>query len=286
MSKYDLVIYHNNCPDGFCCAYLAKRCFPEAQLLPMNYGDPIDQKTVLGRRVLIADFSFPRTTLLNIYGWAQHLKVLDHHKTAAEDLADLPFAEFDLNRSGAKMVFDHLVTQYRDLIEDCRKLVEYVQDRDLWRFRLLETKHFTAVQRSLRYNIEDWDQLVEVCRDSKFLQREGNPILRMFDRMVEDAVARARVVNLDDTPVPAVNSTVLFSEIAGALAERAEYKIGACWFQRSDGMFQWSLRSRDGVDVTPMARRFGGGGHPTAAGFAVNPEDHMRILVPFIDDAE
>jgi len=39
------------------------------------------------------------------------------------------------------------------------------------------------------------------------------------------------------------------------------------WFQRCDGMFQYSLRSRGEVDVSEVAKRFGGGGHVKAAGF-------------------
>jgi len=39
--------------------------------------------------------------------------------------------------------------------------------------------------------------------------------------------------------------------------------------EKGDGLIRVSLRSRDGVDVNRIARRFGGGGHPQAAGFRV-----------------
>ena len=92
-----------------------------------------------------------------------------------------------------------------------------------------------------------------------------------------------------------VNATVLFSEIAGELAalpcqrcllERqagleddggsvcslcngtGKRPFGACYFDRQDGKRQWSLRSTDnGVDVSEIARKRGGGGHKHAAGF-------------------
>jgi nanoRNase/pAp phosphatase (c-di-AMP/oligoRNAs hydrolase) len=71
---------------------------------------------------------------------------------------------------------------------------------------------------------------------------------------------------MDGHKVRVVNATVLFSEIAGELAEDSPF--GACYFDRHDGKRQWSLRSRDGgVDVSEIAKAHGGGGHKNAAGF-------------------
>jgi nanoRNase/pAp phosphatase (c-di-AMP/oligoRNAs hydrolase) len=40
------------------------------------------------------------------------------------------------------------------------------------------------------------------------------------------------------------------------------------WSQRADGLFTYSLRSAEGgLDVSVIAKRHGGGGHPHAAGF-------------------
>ena len=51
-----LVLYHANCPDGFCCAWIARKKFgPELDLVPAQYGD--DPPNVVGRDVYILDFS-------------------------------------------------------------------------------------------------------------------------------------------------------------------------------------------------------------------------------------
>ena len=49
------------------------------------------------------------------------------------------------------------------------------------------------------------------------------------------------------------------------------------WFQQADGRFQFSLRSRNKnvegsevVDVSAIAKAFGGGGHAAAAGFVLD----------------
>jgi len=52
----------------------------------------------------------------------------------------------------------------------------------------------------------------------------------------------------------------------------APFSVG--WFVRSDGLFQYSLRSRGDFDVSELAKLWGGGGHKAAAGFEVPTPVH------------
>ena len=40
--------------------------------------------------------------------------------------------------------------------------------------------------------------------------------------------------------------------------------------EQEEGLVKVSWRARNGIDVTPLAKRFGGGGHPAAAGATVS----------------
>src|SRR5262245_28032311 len=94
------VIYHADCPDGFGAAYAAwKRYGNDATYHPARPGDPLP--SLAGKDVLIADVSWPRAEMLRVAAEARSLVVLDHHKTAEAELSDLPFAHFDMGRSGA-----------------------------------------------------------------------------------------------------------------------------------------------------------------------------------------
>lgn len=68
--------------------------------------------------------------------------------------------------------------------------------------------------------------------------------------------------------VPVVNGSLFMSsEVAGELAEG--HPFAAMYAETEKGVI-WSLRSRnDGVDVSEVAKRYGGGGHKNAAGFTV-----------------
>ena len=86
------------------------------------------------------------------------------------------------------------------------------------------------------------------------------------ERYVEEQVGRARETVLGGQTVPCINTTFAISELVDALAEGKPFAAG--WFQRDDGRFVYSLRSRKGgIDVSEIARQYGGGGHRNAAGF-------------------
>jgi phosphoesterase RecJ-like protein len=54
--------------------------------------------------------------------------------------------------------------------------------------------------------------------------------------------------------------------VVNLLATASEAKAAIVFKERDDGQIEISIRSRPGVDISPIAIGFGGGGHPQAAG--------------------
>ena len=280
MTTHPIVIYHGpDCPDGFCSAWLIWRYYDnEADFYPTTYD--MDPPDVAGRDVLILDFSYPRDILERLYSEAASLLVLDHHRSAEAALQGLPYCRFDMERSGAQLTWDWLCEQDNEvqrvaIRQERRRLdrrgdlypetVAYVADRDLWRWGLPNSREINAAIASLPFDFHVWADLARFGMDS--YRSEGAAILRYQSQIIAQHVKRARVEDLAGYTVPVVNASSLFSEIAGELSEG--YPFAAVWFDRDDGVRQYSLRSRppDGIDVSEIARRFGGGGHFHAAGF-------------------
>lgn len=254
-----MIIYHASCADGFAAAWIARRDRGTAVMVPAQYGDP--PPDVRGRDVLIVDFSYPRDVLLAMDDAASSLRVFDHHKTSQEDLRGLDFATFDMNRSGAGLTWDELNPgKPRPL------LVDYVEDRDLWRWALPNSREINAAMAShpMSFGLwERWAQAPELRR----LAEEGAAILRYQEQLVGRHVERAELVCIDGRQVPCVCATVLQSEIGNVLALNAHF---AAMWRAVPGGFVYSLRSIEGrADVGEIATRFGGGGHARAAGFKV-----------------
>lgn len=269
-----LVIFHDKCPDGIAAAWAAWMLYGDlATYVPASYGDappPVaDDATGEPRDVLILDFSYPRDALVRLHAEAKSLLVLDHHKTARENCEGLAFCVFDMERSGAGLAWDVLHPG-----ESRPWAIDYTEDRDLWRHALPDSHAVNAYLRAQPRTIEGFDvassQPVELARSL------GNAILAEQRVYIELTKARAKLAVLDGHVVPVVEcGRHCASEIVGELSEG--HPFAASWQER-DGAVHYELRSRDGgLDVSEIARRFGGGGHQHAAGFAVPKPVHVGL---------
>lgn len=268
-----IVLYHDDCIDGFGAAWAAWRELgDEAGYAPVVHGDP--PPDVTDRHVHILDFSYPRPILLEMAEKAASIEVVDHHKTARENLEGLDFCTFDMSKCGAVLAWErfHPGTEVPPLLL-------HVQDKDLWEWRLPESREITCALRAFPFEFPRWSAWADDwARWRPELVREGEAILRYQDQVVRQAVATAGEITLAGHRVRCANSPVLQSEIAGQLAEGRPF--GVAWYE-SAGKRYYSLRSRDGgIDVSEIARRFGGGGHAKASGFSLPADDWEARLNP------
>ena len=270
MSK--IVIYHANCVDGFTAAWCAWRKFGEgATYLAAQYGDPVPAVTP-DDDVVIVDFSYPRAELIKLYQSVNSLLVLDHHKTAQADCEGLEFCRFDMHRSGAGIAWDEL---HPHSVRP--KLVDYVEDRDLWRWRLESSREISAwISSWKRDGFSAWELLAhDLAAKFNSCKQQGAAILRALDGYVESLSDKGMLCGIGGHVVPVINTTHAASELVGKMAEAHAFAAG--WFQRQDGKFVYSLRSRGDFDVSEVAKQFGGGGHKHAAGFTVYALIHERV---------
>ncbi len=253
-----LVIYHGQCRDGFCAAWVARRALAEAEFYPAAHGQtPPD---VAGREVYVLDFSYPRSTMDRMAEEANSLTVIDHHKTAEEALRGAPYATFDMNRSGAGMAWDFFFPG-----RSRPWMVDYVEDRDLWRYRLPDSRSVNAYLSVLAFDFTVWD--VE-ARDGDIdtATRLGAVVESKTGQYVREVAKNAYRTEFEGHQALVVNAPqVDISELLEHLAMAAPISIG--WWRRADGLISYGLRSRGDVDVSAIAKKYGGGGHAQAAGF-------------------
>lgn len=267
----DLIIYHGNCPDGWCAAFVAQKKYKNAVLMPMLHGYVPALDDISGKSVLVLDFSWPRETTEWVKAVTSSLLIIDHHKTADAALTGLSYAIFDMNRSGAGLTWDTLNPgQARPWY------VNYVEDVDLWNNKLPRTKEISAYLKSLDYTVAAWSALdAAVFGDAVNTGR----ILRMeVDHYVKAMVAMARYDgHIDGHSVGITNAPYLnISELCHAMLASCDIALG--WFVRGDGMTQFSLRSAGELDVSAIAKRYGGGGHKNAAGFQLPLAEARKVV--------
>ncbi|GAB4280171.1 MAG: DHH family phosphoesterase [Oscillatoriaceae cyanobacterium] len=252
------ILYHGHCYDGFGAAWAAWKALGDnAQYIGVNYGEP-QPEIPDNAAVFIVDFSYPRDVLLELKERSSSLLVLDHHKTAQEDLRELDFAVFDMQKSGAMLAWE-----FWHPGEPIPELISYIQDRDLWRFELPQSREVFVALTSYPMEFQVWDSL-----DVGFLKTEGAPILRFQQQTVKNICRNAFYRDVGGYNIPVVNATAFFSDVAHELCCRyPEAAFTAYYYDRKDGKRQWGLRSEGDFDVSAVAKKLGGGGHRNAAGF-------------------
>ena len=252
------VLYHKNCYDGFGAAWAIWHSPHNVEdFISVEYGAP--PPPLEDEVIYIVDFSYPRKILDDMRSKNRKVFVIDHHKTAKDELAGLQQCVFDMSKSGAVLTWEHFSRS------PVPKLLLYIQDRDLWKFELPNSKAINAYLRSQPFNFERFDELQHV---PDFMVTSGESILAHVEKAVGEMCERSVWRVIHGHYVPVVNATAYYSEVGDELCRRnPDIPFSASYFDRADGKRQWSLRSRSDFDVSAIAKAFGGGGHQQAAGF-------------------
>ena len=237
-------------------------------------------------KLYIIDFSFGREDMLRLHQQlgAENVVLLDHHITAKENLSGVPNCHIDLSHSGAVLAWQHFFPG-----GEVPTILKYVEDRDLWRWDLTESKAVSAYLASWDLNVPApssdtesasvptrtnrpfiiWDSLTrDLETEFENVVVAGRSILRAQQQLVKQICEYAYTIKIDGHEVPTVHSGILQSDIGELLLEQHPDAPFAAIHITEKEMTRWSLRSREGGhNVAETARRLGGGGHPAAAGF-------------------
>jgi oligoribonuclease NrnB/cAMP/cGMP phosphodiesterase (DHH superfamily) len=309
------VWYHAGCSDGFGAALAAWLKFGDldTKYFPVQYKEPMPS-AVSGDDIYILDFSYKADELLALARavYPAKVTVLDHHQTAAQELTPERF--FSLSRAVVvdemcdwKRGFraENLSVTFSDRKSGCVLAWEYfqgtdkpvpiffryLQDRDLWQWRLEKSREVNAAIRSYPQTFDKWLCLSDLMSDGAAqseavakLAEEGEVILRSQRQLVAQMRTRVQFARFDTMNrtvtfmptsanpkdpcwCPCANTSVLQSEVAEALLEDwPSSQMSAVYFDM-DGKRVWSLRSRPEFDCSTVAKAFGGGGHKCASGF-------------------
>jgi oligoribonuclease NrnB/cAMP/cGMP phosphodiesterase (DHH superfamily) len=259
-----LVIYHGNCQDGFTAAWACWKAHPDWEFYPATYGKlPPD---VTGRKVYMLDFSYKRPVLETMALQADSILILDHHKSAELDLQPfLPInltVKFDMEKSGARLAWEyfHPGTQIP-------LLVKYVEDRDLWKFSMEDTKEITAWLFSQNYGFDIWDMatgMINYSHNEAWMA--GDAILQKQAKDVAELCEKKFRYIIGGHNIWCVNVPYTLASDCGVLLGKDEPFAASVYYDGEGVVF--SLRSDDkGLDVSEIAKQYGGGGHKHAAGF-------------------
>ncbi|KAK7364174.1 hypothetical protein VNO80_12625 [Phaseolus coccineus] len=311
------ILYHYPCPDGAFAALAAHLYFKATSLFsplffPNTVYKPLSAEDLplneIGDLYLL-DFVGPDGFIQEISTKVSRVIVLDHHKTALEKLGnEVSLGEnvvkvIDIERSGATIAFDYfkdkllspdIAVKHPSVLDEfelARQLFLYVEDGDLWRWRLQNSKAFSSGLKDLniefdaRKNPSLFDQLLSLNLNT--IISRGMLSISLKQKLIDDGLSKSYEIALGNGVFGrclAVNADTTLSQLRSELGHQLatqskEMKlrgIGAVVYKvpelENDQLLKISLRSVENEDTTPITQEFGGGGHRNAGSFKLTAD--------------
>lgn len=283
MSK--ICFYHNPCPDGITALWCVNKAIPNIYCRGISpQDDRIIEKYYKNKELIFVDVIPSEQKLIHMLEIAKKITIIDHHisnEKIIEKYIEHPkmTAIFDMELSGCQLTWDYFHKSPRPWF------VDYVGDRDLWKFELPNSKLINIALIELDYlKLEELNSLYDMTKDEenkkKLIERHMIPAAKILDRKNEKMLNAAmgsslqKVIKINDLKydVWVVSGGILTSELGNRLMQKKFNNnqlpdfVFLFDYRFKDDLWKVSLRSEI-VDVSVIATSFGGGGHPKAAGF-------------------
>lgn len=267
-SPRTVILYHGNCPDGFGGAYAAWKKFGDTAEYQPLYRDvpPPDPASFADARLYFVDFCFPQELMDGYVKHAVSVTVLDHHEGVADVIQSMPEFRYTSEHSGAVIAW-----QYFHPDQSVPKLLQYIEQGDLYKFALPDSEPVLAYVYTVPHTFSAWSNLEQELEHPESFERIralGAGFAEHKGIIVEQIMRLAELVEFEGYRCYLASCSKQFtSQVGNKLAHKLPpIAIIA-------GVHAWglrvSLRSEGTVDVSELAQRHGGNGHPYAAAFSL-----------------
>lgn len=268
-TKEIVVIYHNRCEDGFGAAYAAWKKFGDtAYYLPAGYDDDVPEG-LEDKEVYILDFCYETEGVMDTLAKiTKKLVVLDHHASSKELVENAPNHVYDANRSGATIAWSYF---HPDV--PTPRLMQYLEDGDLYRYALSETRDIFSYLVVQSYDFMNWDTIAKKLDNDTTrneLLTKAETYTEYFELLAKISVEAAKKVRFEGYECyfsTAMPSMTMRSYVGHELYEKLP-PFALVVTAHPDG-FGVSIRGNGSVDVSKIAEKYGGGGHPGSSGFFI-----------------
>ncbi|UCU98002.1 DHH family phosphoesterase [Acidovorax radicis] len=277
-----LILYHGrNCPDGFGAALAAWLYYGDrAEYLGLDHGDiqsVDDLPPVQGRAVYILDFSFSAEVMSALDERAAKLVMLDHHKSAAEKLTGFAcrcgVVHFDMNKSGARLAWEFFHPN-----EPVPALLQYVEDRDIWKWEFAESAGFLSALDMEPQDFARWREIAGFATEqlTQFMAR-GAAMDEKYRKLAADIAEGAQPLVFNGIEGLMVNAPGMFHSLVGDLLSAKTGTFALMWSASAKGV-KAGLRAQRNFDCIALAESMGGGGHAQACGFKMAVDRLPELL--------
>ena len=267
------------CPDGIVSAQIMSVAFDNPIFMFGTYykDDEILLEIGINNYIYFTDYSMSAGDM-NYLAEHNNVLVLDHHKTAKENLSRVSSSiekYFDMGKSGARLTWERFYGK------DVPPFVLYIEDGDLYKFSLPYAKVVCAGIYTLMEYGTSMEEVFDSIAENINLTEEqliekfvpiGEEALIQRQKRVDAYTKKAYSQTIKGNKVLVVEyenrDTDLVSTIGSSLYKNNEDIAFAVMVNVQPDICYVSFRS-SGFDCEVIAKSFGGGGHPQACGCRV-----------------
>lgn len=281
------ICLHHNDADGYCSAAIVNLAYKdniddEFRFKSMMYNDPLP-KIEINELVIIVDFSLNELQWNELKSLTKNIIWIDHHKTAIEN-PKYP-SELDGVRKDGIAACELTWTYF--FKQRIPEIVKLIADYDVWTFKYGDRTK--AVNHGLYeypgFDTPDsqfWNNLLSYKTDRLLMEviETGNIIKRHIESSNAKLVKRnGSFINFEGLRFCVLNTPIKTSMVFDSIDPKSYDALSVFTF---NGV-QWEISfysPHNEIDLTPIAIKYGGGGHKNACGCKVDvlPFDFKQTI--------
>jgi hypothetical protein len=264
-----VILYHGNCPDGFGGAYAAWKKFGDtAEYIPLSRDiPPPAPESFTDAHLYFVDFCYPKEIMDTYVANAEALTVLDHHEGVEGVITSMPEYRYTGENSGSVIAWKYFHPEVQVPL-----LLQQIEQGDLYKFSLPDSEALLNYIYTVPHIFSAWENLSRELDDPDQYARLrdiGTKYAEHKNIVVQQIMHQAELVEFEGFNCYLASTSKQFTSPVGNLLSKKLPPIALVASVHSWGM-RVSLRCADETtDVSTLARKYGGNGHPYAAAFSL-----------------
>lgn len=285
-------ILHHCDHDGYCAAYVVRHCATryldidadDIEYIEMDYNSPTPFDDIeVDETVFIVDFSIPPEDMQKLLAKTDHVVWIDHHKSAIEkyqgyefdhyyilDQNDIPGIREEGGKAGCELAWEYFAREYpQNMSGAIPHVVSLIGDWDTWTHRIPGSKefHFGATIKCPDDIRRYWTPTKGIAAADNIADaiERGHAVMDYIkDWSTAYCKSFGHEVTVDGLNCFAINVSLINSDYFACMDDKGYDAYIAYAFNGK----QWKVSIYSEThDISNICKRYGGGGHPGAAGF-------------------
>lgn len=267
--------YHSADLDGHCSGAIVKLAIPKCELYPIDYGYSFPWNEIKYNEVIyMVDYSLQDISQMKFLNSVNNLIWIDHHKSAIEQVYEKIRGIRNIDKAACELVWRWF---YPNL--PVPQSVHLLGRHDVWDHTNPKTYPFQMGMKTKstdpRYSNNLWKKLLKNNNLIEKITSQGKTIVsyqkQQNAKLAKDSAFELKFQGLKFI---AANISGVNSKFFDSIWDESEHDAMLTFSWRNS---QWAIsmyrpveKVKDGIDLSKIAKEFGGGGHANACGFQCN----------------